>query len=91
MTTRSSTSFFSMIAFFFALVAILIAGTGDSARSSIRAIAMALLLTSVLAGVREFRVYQAAWRHLPDEKRQEGTGLVWQNFAFRPGADDVSP
>jgi hypothetical protein len=63
-----------MIAVSFALVAIVFAGSRAAAGSSLRAIAMALLLSSLLAMHREFRVYQLSWRDMPDEEKEGGLG-----------------
>ena len=64
----------SLIAVFFALAAILFVGSGGSSSESLRAIAMGLLLASVLAVAREIQVYLATWRQMKEEEKEGGFG-----------------
>lgn len=71
------TVFNSLIAVFFALIAILFAGAGGTGSQSIRVIAAALLFTSVVAISREVKVYRASWRDMHEKAKVGGFGRIF--------------
>ena len=69
--------FNSLIAVVFAIVGILIAGAEGTGAQSIRIVAGALLLTDIVALVREVNVYRASWRSMPEERMAGGLGRIF--------------
>lgn len=66
----------SLIALFFALIGILLIGSGAMGYPTFRVLALVLLTVSVLALVREVQVYRASWRHMTEEEKTGGLGQV---------------